>query len=122
MRSYSSIIMENVFVPDDFYCPITGDLMVDPVSEPTGHSYEKESILRWLSTKKESPMTREPLDESQLTDNIALRRSIESIRERLTEDQYKIDSRISEQELQPFVDTLDGVEIKSYYLVYPLEH
>ena len=95
MRSLSSITMEKIFVPDDFYCPITGDLMVDPVSEPNGHSYEKESILRWLSTKKESPMTREPLDESQLTDNIALRRSIESIRERLTDDQFKVESRIS---------------------------
>ena len=116
MRSLSSITMEKIFVPDDFYCPITGDLMVDPVSEPNGHSYEKESILRWLSTKKESPMTREPLDESQLTDNISLRRSIESIRERLTDDQFKVESRISEQELQPFIDTLDGIEVKSYYL------
>ena len=108
--------MEKVFVPDDFYCPITGELMVNPVSEPNGHSYEKESILRWLSTKEESPITREPLQESQLTDNIALRRSIETIREKLTEDQFKVDSRISELELKPFIDTLGGVELKCNYL------
>ena len=26
------------FVPREFYCPITGDLMVDPVSDPNGNS------------------------------------------------------------------------------------
>ena len=37
------------FVPREFYCPITGDLMVDPVSDPNGNSYEKDSIIKWLS-------------------------------------------------------------------------
>ena len=105
-----------VFVPDDFYCPITGDLMENPVSEPSGHTYERESILTWLSSKKESPITRQPLDESQLTENIAMKRSIESIREKLTEDQFKVDSRISEIELQSFTETLNDLELKSYYL------
>ena len=53
--------------------------MENPVSEPSGHTYERESILTWLSTKKESPITRQPLDESQLTENIAMKRSIESL-------------------------------------------
>ena len=32
---------EKIFVPPDFYCPISGDLMIDPVSEPSGQTYEK---------------------------------------------------------------------------------
>ena len=38
------------FVPPDFYCPITGELMNDPVSDPEGHTYEKSKIQQWLST------------------------------------------------------------------------
>ena len=30
-----------IFVPDDFYCPISGNLMEDPVSEPLGNTYER---------------------------------------------------------------------------------
>ena len=41
--------MTTIFVPDDFYCPITGELMNDPVSEPAGHTYEKSAITKWLS-------------------------------------------------------------------------
>ena len=37
------------FVPREFYCPITGDLIVDPVSDPNGNSYEKDSIIKLLS-------------------------------------------------------------------------
>ena len=27
---------QTVFIPPDFYCPITGELLRDPVSEPSG--------------------------------------------------------------------------------------
>ena len=42
-----------VFVPDDFYCPITGELIVDPVSDTSGNTFEKSAILqiqqiRWI--------------------------------------------------------------------------
>ena len=36
---------ERIFVPPDFYCPISGDLIQDPVSEPSGHTYERSEIL-----------------------------------------------------------------------------
>ena len=41
--------MATIFVPNEFYCPITGDLMKDPVSEPEGHTYERDAIMKWLS-------------------------------------------------------------------------
>ena len=104
-----------VYVPDDFYCPISGDLMTDPVSERQGHTYERCNIIRWLQQKKSSPMTNLPLDESDLFDNLGLKKSIESIRAKLSEEQFKIDSRISEEELQPFIDTLDQITISTYY-------
>ena len=31
--------MDKLFVPDEFYCPISGELMDDPLESPGGHSY-----------------------------------------------------------------------------------
>ena len=64
---------ERIFIPPDFYCPITGDLLVDPVTDPAGHTYEKNSILKWLEVKNVSPLTQTPLYEQDLTDNIAIK-------------------------------------------------
>ena len=63
--------MATIFVPDDFYCPITGDLMSDPVSEPDGHTYERSAIIKWLSKNNTSPMTRSGLCVSTLKENIS---------------------------------------------------
>jgi hypothetical protein len=107
---------KQTFVPPDFYCPITGELMVDPVSDPEGHTYEKSQILTWLSTSKTSPITRSPLNKEDLTDNIAMKRSIESIREKLTEDQLKIDSILSEEVMAPYVSKIGELKLTSYYM------
>ena len=104
------------FVPKEFYCPITGELMNHPMSEQSGHSYERESIMRWLATKKTSPMTNLPLIESDLTENLALKRSIDSIRDKINSEQMKVKSQISEVELKPFIDVLSDIEVKTYYM------
>ena len=106
---------QNIFIPPDFYCPITGSIMVDPVTDNGGHTYERESIMRWLQTKKESPITRDYLDESLLTDNVAMKRSIESIRDKLQSDQLKIASQIMDVELLPYVEKLDEITLDQYY-------
>jgi len=41
--------------PADFICPITTELMSDPVMAADGHSYERTAIERWLATKSTSP-------------------------------------------------------------------
>lgn len=105
---------EKIFIPPDFYCPITGELLVNPVSEPSGHTYEKDSILEWLKIKNESPLTKQPLHESQLNDNLAMKRSIDSIRHKIQEDQLKIESRIVEERLEPFKSVLHTTKIEQY--------
>ena len=107
---------KQTFVPPDFYCPITGELMNEPVSDPEGHTYEKSQILTWLLTNKTSPITRSPLNKEDLTDNIAMKRSIESIREKLTEDQLKIDSILSEEVMAPYVSKIGELKLTSYYM------
>ena len=53
-------------------CPITQDIMSDPVIDPEGNSYERNAILEALAIKNESPITRSTLRTDQLIPNRAL--------------------------------------------------
>ncbi|EQC28164.1 hypothetical protein SDRG_14121 [Saprolegnia diclina VS20] len=69
---------------DSFVCPITHDVMVDPVVTADGHSYERSAIEEWIRSSREtapggqvtSPVTNLPLRSTQLIPNLALKRSI----------------------------------------------
>ena len=50
-------------------CPITNELMVDPVLASDGYTYERDAILTWFSTKNTSPMTNAILDNKDLKKN-----------------------------------------------------
>ena len=45
--------------PVDLCCPIGHDLLIDPVIISDGHTYEKENIIKWLSSSRKSPLTHE---------------------------------------------------------------
>jgi hypothetical protein len=40
----------------DFLCPITHELMTDPVIDPNGNNYERSAIENWLKEQSESPV------------------------------------------------------------------
>ena len=63
-------------VPPQYLCPITQELMVDPVTTADGHAYERTAIERWLRTHNTSPSTGARLANKQLTPAIALRQLI----------------------------------------------
>lgn len=44
-------------VPASFLCPISQELMCDPVVCTDGHSYDRTNISRWLRTNGTSPKT-----------------------------------------------------------------
>ena len=48
-------------VPYHFVCPISLSLMEDPVVTPSGVSYERECIEKWVKHNRSDPLTREPL-------------------------------------------------------------
>jgi serine/threonine protein kinase len=55
-------------VPDGFICPITQDIMKDPVMlVGDGHSYERKAILEWLQRTNRSPLTNEVLPAVNVT-------------------------------------------------------
>ncbi|NXP54950.1 WSDU1 protein, partial [Heliornis fulica] len=67
----------SVSVPDEFLCPITRELLREPVIAADGYSYEKEAMENWISTKRRSsPMTNLPLPSLVLTPNRTLKMAI----------------------------------------------
>ncbi len=64
-------------IPDGFLCPITQDIMKDPVMLVDGHSYERKAIVDWLQRSNRSPLTNEVLvDRTIMIDNYALKSAI----------------------------------------------
>ncbi|KAK9279923.1 hypothetical protein L1049_013607 [Liquidambar formosana] len=72
--------MEEIDVPSHFLCPISLQLMRDPVTISTGITYDRENIERWLFSCKNNtcPMTRQVLSNTDLTPNHTLRRLIQA--------------------------------------------
>uniref|UniRef100_A0A8C5H5M0 WD repeat, SAM and U-box domain-containing protein 1 n=1 Tax=Gouania willdenowi TaxID=441366 RepID=A0A8C5H5M0_GOUWI len=63
--------------PDEFLCPITRELMKEPVIAADGYSYEREAIEGWINTRnRSSPMTNLPLLTTLLTPNHTLKMAI----------------------------------------------
>eukprot|EP01084_Bolivina_argentea_P220610 373857_1 len=44
-------------IPKEYLCPITNQIMTDPVMAFDGHSYEKNAIESYLKIHKKSPIT-----------------------------------------------------------------
>ena len=67
--------------PDDFLCPITLEVMTDPVILPSGHTFERRSIQQWLDGGHLTcPVTNLPLPPCPpLIPNHALRRLIAAV-------------------------------------------
>ncbi|KAE8712898.1 E3 ubiquitin-protein ligase CHIP [Hibiscus syriacus] len=66
-------------VPDHLCCKITLDIFCDPVISPSGVTYERSVILEHLQkVGKFDPITREPLDQSQLFPNLAIKEAVQA--------------------------------------------
>ncbi len=58
---------DNSAIPDELRCPITHEVMREPVVAADGYSYEKEAITEWINTgNASSPMTGEAMIENPI--------------------------------------------------------
>jgi hypothetical protein len=65
-------------IPEYFICPLTLEVMEDPLMDRRGNNFEHKAIVEWLNRgKKTCPLTREPLAYSKLISNVPLRMRIE---------------------------------------------
>jgi len=56
-----------------FLCPITHDVMTDPVVSADGYTYERAAIARWFETSRKSPVTGQTLPHIDLVPNQSVR-------------------------------------------------
>ncbi|KAL6844315.1 hypothetical protein ACP4OV_025988 [Aristida adscensionis] len=70
---------QQVEVPCYFLCPISLHIMRDPVTLPTGITYDRDGIERWLLAAGTCPLTKQPVAaDCEPTPNHTLRRLIQS--------------------------------------------
>ena len=72
-----SAASETADVPDEYICPITAEIMTDPVSTLDGFTYERAAITEWLRTKDTSPKTGATLESKALIPNHSHRSMIQ---------------------------------------------
>lgn len=64
-------------LPHVFICPITREIMEDPVTAADGHTYDKSAIETWLRNRQTSPKTNLRLPHTNLVPNQVLKAAIQ---------------------------------------------
>jgi hypothetical protein len=73
---------------ESFLCPLTKQVMRDPVAIESGVTFEREAILKWFSESRSSgrklvcPVTRKELRSTEVNPSIALRNTIDEWKNR----------------------------------------
>ncbi|XP_076678965.1 WD repeat, SAM and U-box domain-containing protein 1 isoform X2 [Andrena cerasifolii] len=71
------VVLDDAETPHEFLCPITHEIMKEPVRCSDGFTYERAAINEWfLCGKYTSPMTNESLRDTSFTPNVMLRNTI----------------------------------------------
>ena len=81
----AAVAVSALAVPRSFACPITQEVMTDPVVTVDGHSFERAAIEEWFRRRVSNPLTGLPLDSATLTPNHTLRGSIAELLNRRPE-------------------------------------
>jgi hypothetical protein len=77
---------DEINIPQDYLCPISQEIMTDPVMAADGQTYDRESITNWLSRKTgRSPLDGSNLSHTNLTDNLFARKIIKEFQRTLPE-------------------------------------
>jgi len=69
---------KSVDIPSEFLCPISNEVMKDPVIACDGHTYERSEIENYLKQHNKSPLTGEAAEHSFVFPNKAMKKQIEA--------------------------------------------
>lgn len=67
-------------VPENLICSILQDMPHDLVVTPYGHLFSRQAITSWIATHHTCPLTRQPLQESDLIEHKKLSTMVEVVR------------------------------------------
>ncbi|XVE90839.1 hypothetical protein DITRI_Ditri20bG0108300 [Diplodiscus trichospermus] len=107
--------MENEDYPSHFRCPISMEVMKDPVTILTGVSYERKNIKKWFHAynKKTCPATMQRLQSLDMTPNHTLKRLILAWQDRVaTPSSSPSQPSTKHDEMVSLLSTLDSSPFK----------
>lgn len=87
-------------------CPITKQVMEDPVIDREGNNYERTALANWLETHNVSPLTGNSLTKEAVVSNRALKSAVEALKtgdETLLEESFKCPLSLSRMK-EPAID------------------
>lgn len=78
MASFKELVPSmNIAIPEEFICPLSGNVMVHPLMTRTGLNFEKSAIIEWIQTGDGNcPINGTALEPSDLIPNRALEEKI----------------------------------------------
>ena len=65
-----------ILLEKHYHCPLTKEIMTEPVCDAEGNNYERKAILKYLETHNKSPITGNALSSIDLSPNTALAEKI----------------------------------------------
>ena len=79
-KLYSEQAVNEAIGPSIFYCPITQEMMENPVVDGYGFTYESTEIQQWCKQSQVSPMTNRKVENTDVTPNYTLKSAIREFR------------------------------------------
>lgn len=65
------------YIPNQYLCPLTLNIIWDPVVSPSGYTYEKNAIMEFIRKYGCDPVTRQLISETLLYPNFQLKEAIQ---------------------------------------------
>ena len=101
-------------IPPQFLCPITQELIQDPVSTLCGHTFERAAIEQWFEGHGTCPADNLPVGVKKVTPNYSLKSSIEDFVKQRPEMEIKLQEhkdfckaiQIREEDLQRLTEKI----------------
>ncbi len=75
----NSKMLKGMTLRTEFLCPITYQLMVDPVIAMDGNTYERSAIEKWFKTNNTSPIHGSEIIEKKIIPNLNLKKLINDL-------------------------------------------
>lgn len=66
MKKLKKIIHD---IPQEYFCPLTKDILIDPVMAQDGNTYERKAIEAWFSKHETSPITNSKIPNMLIPNN-----------------------------------------------------
>ena len=84
--------------PQEFICPISREVMIDPVTCEDGHTYERSEILKIKNGI--SPLTRKKISLNKLVTNYTIKSLIQNYKTNIAKKSRETENLIKQKEKQ----------------------